>query len=208
MHPNPIFRSTDTITALSFASEVGFGMLAINGTESPLLAHIPFVIDGDKALLHLIRSNPIARAVKAPTNALIAVSGPHSYVSPDWYELEDQVPTWNYIAVHLVGKLVPESDERLSDILDDLSDEFETRLLPKQVWTADKMDQSARAKMMRMIQPFRFEIDDVRSTYKLNQNKPDTARLAAAKQIGLSGIGSEVERLSSIMQAIQPKDSS
>ena len=86
MHPNPIFRSTDTITALSFASEVGFGMLAINGTESPLLAHIPFVIDGDKALLHLVRSNPIARAVNAPTNATIAISGPHSYVSPDWYE--------------------------------------------------------------------------------------------------------------------------
>lgn len=206
MHPNPVFRSTDTITALSFASEKGFGMLAVNGADAPLLAHIPFVIAGNSALLHLVRSNTIARAVKHATKATIAISGPHSNISPDWYEMDDQVPTWNYVSVHLIGTLVPEPAERLTDILDDLSEEFETRLITKKAWTADKMDQEARAKMMRMIQPFRLEIDDVQSTFKLNQNKPDAARLAAAKQVGVNGIGTEVAALSAMMQAIQPKE--
>jgi len=206
MHPNPIYRSTDTISALSFASDMGFGMLGVNGPEHPLLAHIPFVIDGNSALLHLVRSNPITRAVKDPVSATLAISGPHSYVSPDWYEMDDQVPTWNYVAVHMIGTLVPEPDDRLLGILNDLSDEFETRLLPKPVWASDKMDDQALSKMLRMIQPFRFEIQDVRSTYKLNQNKPDAVRLAAARQIANNGIGSEVETLSALMTSLKPKE--
>ena len=207
MHPNPIFRSTDTITALSFASEVGFGMLAANGSEEPMLAHVPFVIDGGSALLHLMRSNPIARAAKDPLKATIAISGPHSYVSPDWYETDDQVPTWNYVAVHLVGTLVPLPAAKLSEVLEDLSTEFETRLLPKPIWTADKVEAEALSKMMRMIHPFRFEIADVRSTYKLGQNKTDSARLAVAKQIATNGFGYEVETLSKLMQSTNPEDS-
>ena len=132
MHPNPAFRSTDTITALSFASSLGFGTLAVNGDDGPLLSHIPFVIDGNSANLHLVRSNPIARLVKKPTKAKIAVTGPHSYVSPDWYGIEDQVPTWNYVSVHLIGSLIPLPGEQLGEILDELSDEFETRLFPSQ----------------------------------------------------------------------------
>ena len=207
MHPNPAFRSTETITALSFASEIGFGMLAVNGAEEPMLAHVPFVIDGGNAMLHLVRSNPIARAAKDALKATIAISGPHGYVSPDWYSTDNQVPTWNYVAVHLVGTLVPLPPENLAEVLDDLSTEFETRLLPKPVWTADKMDAEALSKMMRMIQPFRFEIKDVRSTFKLGQNKPNAARLSAAKQIAISGIGSEVETLSKLMQSTNPEDS-
>ncbi len=69
------------------------------------------------------------------------------------------------------------------------------------------MDAEALSKMMRMIQPFRFEIKDVRSTFKLGQNKPNAARLSAAKQMAISGIGSEVETLSKLMQSTNPEDS-
>lgn len=206
MHPNPAFRATDSITALSFASDVGFGTLAVNGQDGPMLSHVPFIIDGNSVRLHLVRSNPIARATKEPMKAKIAVSGPHSYVSPDWYELEDQVPTWNYVAVHLIGDLIPAPPESLGETLDLLSEEFETRLLPKPAWTSDKMDRSALEKMMRMVQPFRLEISDIQSTYKLNQNKAASARLAAAENIQSDGIGSEVRALSSLMKSIQSED--
>lgn len=206
MHPNPIFRETDTITALTLASEIGFGTLSINGPETPLMAHVPFVIDGNCALLHLVRSNPIARAINSTTPAKIAVTGPHSYISPDWYGIEDQVPTWNYVAVHLEGVLSPLPANDLPHILEDLSEEFETRLLPKPVWKADKMDPVALQKMMRMILPYRFEITDVQSTFKLNQNKPDDVRLSAAEHLRDHGIGSETQRLANMMKTYSPKD--
>lgn len=206
MHPNPSFRDTPTETALEFVREMGFGMLTLNGATEPLVSHVPFVIDGDTVDLHLVRSNPIARLVKGPTSAKIVVSGPHSYVSPDWYGADDQVPTWNYVAIHLIGTITPLPSGDLGPLLARLSDKFETRLTPKPVWKADKMSEDALAKMMRMIQPFRFRITDVHSTYKLNQNKPDTMRSAAADKVAVDGIGSEIGQLARMMKCKTPED--
>ncbi len=79
------------------------------------MANIPFVLspDGKVGDLHLLKSNPIARMLVAPLPARLAVSGPDSYVSPDWYRLDGQVPTWNYVAVHLTGILERQSESEL-----------------------------------------------------------------------------------------------
>ena len=94
MHPNPAFRQTPAERSLTFARARGFGILTVNGAAGPLLAHVPFLIsaDGTWADLHLARSNAVARS-DLPAPAVIAVSGPDAYISPDWYGLDDQVPT-------------------------------------------------------------------------------------------------------------------
>ena len=206
MHPNPVFRAASTTKALSVAAEVGFGVLAINGQDGPILSHVPFLISGNSARLHLVRSNPIARETTEPIRAKLAVTGPHSYVSPDWYGAEDQVPTWNYVAVHLVGKLQPLPQDGLLGLLDDLSEEFETRLLPKPIWRSGKMDRDALERMLRVIQPFELQIEDVQSTFKLGQNKPEAARRSAALEVADSGIGSEVRQLAALMQSIHHEE--
>ena len=123
MHPNPIFHDADTAMNLNFARERGFGVLAVNGPDGPMLSHVPFLLneEGDSVDLHLVRSNPIARALKVPLKVKIAVTGGDSYVSPDWYEVPDQVPTWNYLAVTLRGSLNALPDDALRDVLDGLS---------------------------------------------------------------------------------------
>lgn len=206
MHPNQTFRQTDPIDALQFASDTGFGVLAVNGTESPLFAHVPFYVEGDSVYLHLVRSNPIARICKTRLDAKLIINGPHGYISPDWYGVEDQVPTWNYIAVHLIGALEPLPAEELRTLIDRLSDKFEEQLTPKPVWKSAKVDPDAMAKMMRVIQPFRLDIQDVDSTFKLNQNKSDAARRGAADALARSDVGSETNRLAAFMSAQLEKD--
>lgn len=181
MHPNPAFRQTARDANLEFARARGFGMLAVNGHDAPVLAHVPFLLsaDGTTADLHLARSNPIART-GLPATAVIAVTGPDAYVSPDWYGLEDQVPTWNYVAVHLRGVLQALPPETLRDHADALSARFEAELAPKKPWVSTKMSDGTMDRMMRMILPFRLVIDTIEGTWKLNQNKPAEARLAAA----------------------------
>ena len=181
MHPNPAFRQTARDANLEFARARGFGMLAVNGHDAPVLAHVPFLLsaDGTTADLHLARSNPIART-GLPATAVIAVTGPDAYVSPDWYGLEDQVPTWNYVAVHLRGVLQALPPETLRDHADALSARFEAELAPKKPWLSTKMSDGTMDRMMRMILPFRLIIDTIDGTWKLNQNKPAEARLAAA----------------------------
>jgi len=185
MHPNPAFRQSPLEENLAFARARGFGVLSVNGPEGPLAAHIPFLLNDDAgfAELHLARSNPIARAV-LPAPALIAVSGPDAYISPDWYgpheQVPDQVPTWNYVAVHLRGILEPLPEDAMRPHVDALSAEHETRIAGKRPWTSAKMSEGAMPRMMRMILPFRFKITSVEGTWKLNQNKSPEIRARAA----------------------------
>lgn len=181
MHTNPAFRQTPRGANLAFARARGFGLLTMNGADGPLLAHVPFLlsVDGATADLHLARSNPIARA-PLPAAAVIAVAGPDAYISPDWYGLEDQVPTWNYVAVHLRGRLHPLPPDTLRDHADALSARFEAELAPKAPWVSAKMADGTMERMMRMILPFRLDIGTIDGTWKLNQNKPAAARLGAA----------------------------
>lgn len=201
MHPNPAFRQEPKFMNLAMCRKRGFGVLCMNAEPAPLISHVPFFLDdeGETAELHLVRSNPIARAVKAPTPAVIAVNGPDGYVSPDWYDTPDQVPTWNYVAVHLRGTLSPMDGGLMREHLDRLSGHFEGRLAPKPQWTTDKMSDEALERMMRQVLPFRFTVAEVDGTWKLNQNKSDEARAGASEQIKQSPIGHECETLGALM---------
>jgi transcriptional regulator len=95
----------------------------------------------------------------------------------------DQVPTWNYIAVHLRGELVPLPPEALEPHLNALADAFEARLLPKPIWKTAKMGDGVMARMMRMILPFRLRIGAVEGTWKLGQNKSAAARLGVIEAL-------------------------
>ena len=132
--------------------------------------------------------NPAFRKTAADRNlafarargfGVLSVIGPDAYVSPDWYGMADQVPTWNYIAVHLRGTLVQLPDEAMDGHVNALSDRFEARLAPKPVWKSTKMSDGMMDRMKRMILPFRLNITTVDGTSKLNQNKTPAARALA-----------------------------
>ncbi len=206
MHPNPAFRQTPADRNIAFARQRGFGVLCVNGTEGPLLAHVPFLLspDADFAEVHLARSNTIARA-GLPLPGVIAVSGPDAYISPDWYgphdEVPDQVPTWNYVAVHLRGVLEPMVAAALRGHVDALSAEHEGRIAGKRPWTSAKMSPGSMERLMRMILPFRFRVTSVDGTWKLNQNKEAgwrdrVADILAQGDGGAQGIAAQMQGLS------------
>lgn len=208
MHPNPIYRGAPRDRNLEFARERGFGLLALSTEGAPLLSHVPFLLneEGTEAELHLVRSNPIARLLKrGPQVARLAESGGDTYISPDWYDLADQVPTWNYVAVHLTGSLELMPETGLRDLLDRQSAHYEGRLLPKTPWTTSKMTPEVMEKMMRMIVPCRLAVAEVDGTWKLGQNKPEAARLAAAKEVSAHGFGSDTAQLAALMRDL-PED--
>ena len=208
MHPNPVHRPATPERNLAFARDRGFGVLAVAGEEpasGPLLSHVPFLVaEGDGAVhAHLVRANPIARLLAAGERpAVLAVSGPHGYVSPDWYGPEpDQVPTWNYVAVHLRGTLGLRPVASLRPHLDALSARFEGELLPKPPWRTSKVAADRLASMMRAIVPVELAVDTVDGTWKLNLNKPDAIRLRAAGHVESEGFGQEVALLADLMRS-------
>ncbi|MXX06229.1 MAG: FMN-binding negative transcriptional regulator [Gammaproteobacteria bacterium] len=207
MHPSPPFRQVSRQANLAFASERGFGVLALNpgDAHSPLLSHVPFLLaeDGKFVHAHLSRANPILDILaEGERRAVLAVSGPDSYISPDWYETDPgQVPTWNYVAVHLRGHLRLRPEETLRGHLEALSAKFEQRLLPKPLWRIEKVPGRQLQALMGAIRPIELEIEAVDGTWKLNQNKPDVARLAAAGHVEAEGFGMENLLLAELMRS-------
>ena len=182
MHPNPAFRRVDAAQSLALVRARSFGILVAQGAEGPLASHIPFMLsdDGSVVEFHLVRNSAMARTIADGAPVRLIVDGPEGYISPDWYGVADQVPTWNYVAVHLVGEARLSDEDGFRDLLHRLSAHFEARLLPKKPWTSDKMTEGVMERMMRGIVPCVMHVSDLQSTWKLGQNKTEDARAGAA----------------------------
>lgn len=203
MHPNRIFRTKPRARALEFARQRGFGALVADGSEAVLVAHVPFVLESACIGAHLVRANPVARRLQnGPVSAVLIVSGPDGYISPDWYGTPSKLPTWNYVAVHLKGELRRLDDSALHGHLDRLVAQFEERLAPKPAWTTDAIASEVLAQLMREIVPVAMSIEAVDSTFKLNQNRRSEERSAAAMALAAGGTpGMETRLLADLMRS-------
>jgi transcriptional regulator len=187
MHPNSAFRWDDRDALHAFAREIGFGMVFAATPDGPRVAHVPFVFLADDRIgFHVARGNGIARHLNG-TEALLVVNGPDAYVSPDWYGVDDQVPTWNYLALELQGMITQMDRDALAAQVEALSAEQERRLAPKPEWTRAKMSDGLFDKMLGAIIGFEMTITAWRSTAKLGQNKPVEARAKVADALDARG---------------------
>jgi transcriptional regulator len=187
MHPNAAFRWEDRETLSAFAREIGFGMVFAATPDGPRVAHVPFVfLDEDRIGFHLARGNGLTRHLDK-AEALLVVNGPDGYISPDYYGMDDQVPTWNYLALEMQGPVRKMSADELTAQVDALSAEQEGRLAPKPEWTRNKMSDGLFGKMLGGITGFEMMVTAWRSTAKLGQNKPAEARMRVADALEARG---------------------
>jgi transcriptional regulator len=192
MHPDPRFRATGSDAqqrALmeALVQEIGFGLIFAQTPNGPRVGQVSLYSTGDGAVqFHLARGNALTKTL-AGSDALIVVNGPDAYVSPDWYDGPDQVPTWNYISIELEGPVRAMDQEGLIALLDDLSAVNEAKLAPKAPWTRDKMDDAKFHKMLGGIVGFEMEVMAWRPTLKLSQNKTEAERLRVADKLESQG---------------------
>lgn len=173
MYVHPAFKA-DPDASRSFLSERGFGTLVAIGDTHPMAVHVPFLVapsdGGGRIELHVARANPIHAVIAANPNVLLACTGPDAYVSPDWYGSPNQVPTWNYIAVHATGRAKIMDRDWLPGHLERLSEAFEA-WYPKAPWTMDKVDPQRIAAMVNAIVGIVIEVEAVEGNWKLGQHK-------------------------------------
>ncbi len=172
MYSAPIFRQTDEAQLTALVAERGFAMIVVAPEGRPLIAQAPVLLDGRRLRFHLARGNPVAAALAEGATAVIVVQGPDAYVSPDWYEIDDQVPTWNYLTVEMAGVARVLDEAGAMRLLDDLSAHFENRLTPKPPWTRRKMTPGRFEAMLRAIVSFELTVERLEGIWKLSQNKP------------------------------------
>ena len=186
MHPHPRFQWKDEAGIRAFIADKSFGTLILSTDAGVRVGQVPVVWMGDKLGLHLSRANALVPLLDG-ARCLLVVQGADAYVSPDWYDLDDQVPTWSYVSAELEGVARVTDDLGLMTIVDALSWEHERRLAPKAPWTRAKMSDGMFDKMCKAIIGFTIEVEAMRGTRKLHQNKTDEVRLRAADGIEAAG---------------------
>lgn len=187
MHPNPAFRWEDEAAMRAFVAARGFATLCAAGPDGPVVAHAPLVVTGEGRLrFHLARSNRLCAHLEG-TTLLASVTDADFYVSPDWYGTPDQVPTWNYLAVEIEGRVAALDEAGLVAQVDALGDRFEAGLAPKPVWTRAKMTPGRFEAMLGAIRGYELTPAAWRGTRKLGQNKTPAERAALAEALDARG---------------------
>lgn len=176
MHPNRKFQLEDREAMAALVRELGFGTLFVPTAEGLRAVHVPVMLDGDRLRFHVSRGNAVHHTLAAGAQALFVATGAHAYISPEWYGLEDRVPTWNYVAVELEGPVQLLEPDALALLVDDLSADQEARLAPKPPWTRARMSEGRFEGLLKSISGFQMHVAAWRGTAKVDQDKPQEVR--------------------------------
>ena len=172
MYTPDIYKNEDQEEIKKFLQDNSFGIL-INQTNGKLWAtHIPLELGTNtegKTILegHISKENLQWNGFLESNEVLAIFSGPHSYISPSWYDHEN-VPTWNYIAVHVYGKIKIIEGQAVIDSLKRQVDKYEQKSK-----NPVRIEDLSKKTMMqaRGIVAFEIEIDKIEATRKMSQNR-------------------------------------
>jgi transcriptional regulator len=134
----------------------------------PLVTHLPLVYEEGKLIGHIDIYNPQAQLLKDDNAVTIIFAGPECYISPSIYTTA-QLPTWNYIKVHLKGKVKAiESKAALKS--------------PDHKYTLEP-DNPRLHKNLDYIEMFEIEIINWEGKFKLSQDKKPSDIKAAREEL-------------------------
>ena len=166
------FRVESAATALAFMRANPFTILVSQNSAEPFATHVPVVIreTGGQIRIrgHVAKANPHWRYLQEQRRCLVIFHGPHAYISPTHYETRENVPTWNYGAVHAYGEARTFAEiSELLDMLDDLIPTFEAAYAEQ--WSS--LSEPYRQRMLSHVVGFEIAVDRLESKFKLSQNR-------------------------------------
>ena len=188
MYISHYYRQEDLKKIADFIREHDFATLVLSQDGLPVASHLlvefDTTLDGTWLVNgHMARANKLWRAFDSGKEVLLIFGGPNTYISPTWYK-QLNVPTWNYIAVHLYGApRVIDGGPELQDILARLIQRYET----KSDYRMETLPPDFREKEMRGAVGFQVKVTRVEANFKLSQNRNDEDHANVIHQLEARG---------------------
>lgn len=183
-------RIEDRAALLAYMRAYSFATLASAGPAGLTATHLPFVIEEEggeiRLLAHMAKANSQWRDFGAAADVMVIFMQPHAYVAPRLYDSRQNVPTWNYVAVHAYGRpLLIEEREAKLELQRKLIRQHDPGYLEQMAGlTADYMD----AKLAAIVS-FSLVATRIDARYKLSQDKNPAERERIARDLESSGDG-------------------
>ncbi len=153
----------DVIEQYSFATVI------TTHKDEPCATHLPLIFDREQQTLngHFAKGNPQWNDIEGQS-VLTTFHGPHCYISPSWYETDQTVPTWNYIAVHVYGQLeIVNDNEEIYNRFTELVKKYEK---DGSGYSMENVDTNYVEGLTRGVVAFKIHINRIEGQAKLSQN--------------------------------------
>ncbi|AZU60718.1 FMN-binding negative transcriptional regulator [Neobacillus mesonae] len=169
------FKVTNVDEIWDFVQKNSFGTIVTTEQGKPIATHLPLGLHkkGDDYYLtgHMAYGNPQWRTFESCEDVLVMFQGAHAYISSSWYSHEN-VPTWNYQAVHMYGKAsILEKDQLIED-LTKMLEKYEGNRENPVLW--DKLSPQLLESQLKGIVGFKIKVGEIQAAYKLSQNRNET----------------------------------
>ncbi|TGL67681.1 FMN-binding negative transcriptional regulator [Leptospira levettii] len=171
----------ESSSILHFVKDNPFGILVSNVDGKMEATHLPLLVSSDQKFLigHFAKPNPQKNSLNQ--EVLCIFPGPHSYISPSWYETNRSVPTWNFTAVHIKGILTyMEDPQEIQNSLKTLVQTFESH---DSSYKLSEVDKDYLIGLEKGIVPFRIQIKELEGKEKLSQNHTRERRLRVIENL-------------------------
>lgn len=181
------FKSESPDLIAKVVRENSFALLVTAFEDGIKTTHLPCLYDpsqGDRGTLraHLATANDHWKAFDGKRQSTAVFLGPHSYVSPTWYEEHVSVPTWNYAAVHLTGSPHVLDANKSLDLLMEMVRIFEG---PQSVYDFGAGEARAK-KLLPGIVAFEMPVQVVTAKFKMSQNRSESDRQRVIEHLAAS----------------------
>jgi transcriptional regulator len=195
--PKP-FLVEDRAQLFDFINANGFGILFSTHNNSPYASHLPFLLDREEEYVYSHFAKPNEQWKDIEGQEVMAVfSGPHTYISPSWYETDQSVPTWNYVAAHVYGRIEIINDQ--NEIIRSLEKLVQKYEKPNSSYKLNESNKMFVDGLSRGIVTFRMKIDKVEGKWKLSQNHSEERQRRVIEQLEES-IDQDAREISALMK--------
>ncbi|MEH7179779.1 FMN-binding negative transcriptional regulator [Neobacillus vireti] len=176
------FKIDNDEVIYNFIEKNSFATLFSQHNGEPYATHLPLLLNKEEGFLygHFARPNEQWKDIENQ-NVLVIFQGPHCYISPSWYETNQAVPTWNYVAIHVYGQLeIVENEQEVYESLLDMVKKYEK---PGSSYHLEDVDDKYIMGMSKGIVGFKIKISKIEGKAKLSQNHPTERQELVIKQL-------------------------
>ncbi|MHB8379699.1 MAG: FMN-binding negative transcriptional regulator [Acidimicrobiales bacterium] len=182
----PQLHAVDDDEAWQIVRDAGSGALVVATPVGLTSVFVPVVVTDDHRTMtsHVAKANSWWRSVNANDEVLALFLAASAYVTPSYYpsrhEDANVVPTWNYVAAEVRGRVrLHEEPEWKFDQVRLVTHQFERDRDPE--WRVDDLDESYRQRQLAAIVGIEIEVISIEGKAKLSQNRPEEDRLSVQR---------------------------
>jgi len=179
LYPPPHHQCNDIQKMIAVIKNYPLAMLVSVNDGKPFITHIPIIYNETscKLVAHIDKSNPQVATLNEGAEVTVVFKGPDAYISPSIYTTK-QLPTWNYIIVHITGKITLINEPKAAKETMIAMTEFLEGKEQKYVLTKEN---ESMDRLVHYIQAFDITITNWEGKFKLSQDK-NTQDYENAKQ--------------------------